>query len=72
MMAAAHPTPGLTLIAPEAQFRMHAPHSMHAPLSAIDAFPPAMAKTACGQTSMHRPQPVHAAAENVSVSPFFK
>jgi hypothetical protein len=72
MIAAAHPTPALTFIAPTAQLRMHAPHSMHASLTAIDAFPPASANTAWGQTSMHRPHPVQASAENVSVSPFFR
>lgn len=33
MTAEAHPTPALTLIAPNTQFRSQAPHSMHRSLS---------------------------------------
>jgi hypothetical protein len=35
MIAAAQPTPAFTVIAPEAQLRAQAPHSMHAPRSTI-------------------------------------
>jgi hypothetical protein len=37
IMAYAHPTPGLTSIAPGGQFFMHAPHSMQKSLSIISA-----------------------------------
>jgi len=37
--AAAHPTPGVTSIAPNAQLRAQAPHSMHLSRSIICAFP---------------------------------
>jgi hypothetical protein len=72
MIAAAQPTPAFTAIAPEAQLRAHAPHSMHAPRSTICDFPPSMAKTACGQTSMHCLQPLHLPWSRTRVSPFFR
>src|SRR5208337_3802203 len=70
--AAAHPTPAFTLMAPDAQFFMHAPHSMQESRSAINAFPPCISKTACGHTSMHSLQPVHSALFRDRVSPFFR
>jgi hypothetical protein len=44
MIAAAHPTPGVTEIAFVGQFITHAPHSMLSSRSRIRAFPPATAK----------------------------
>jgi hypothetical protein len=72
MIAAAQPTPAFTMIAPAAQLRAHAPHSMHADRSTIRDLPPLISKTACGQTSMHCRQPVHFAWSSERVSPFFK
>jgi hypothetical protein len=66
--ALAHPTPGLTEIAPAAQFFAHAPHSMHASRSARRARRFSISNTACGQTSTHRPHPVHVFASNRSVT----
>jgi hypothetical protein len=57
--AVAQPTPALTERAPSAQFRAQAPHSMQASRSTIRALPFCKAKTACGQTVRHMPQPVH-------------
>jgi len=72
MIAAAHPTPAVTVIAPLAQLRAQAPHSMHAARSRICAFPPPIAKTACGQTSMHSLHPLQRPGSSMRVSPFFK
>jgi hypothetical protein len=44
MIAAAHPTPGVTEIASAGQFIAHAPHSMQASRSRIRATPSATAK----------------------------
>jgi hypothetical protein len=38
IIAAAQPTPEFTLIAPNSQFKAHAPHSMQRSLSVIEAF----------------------------------
>jgi hypothetical protein len=72
MTAAAHPTPAVTRTAPEAQFLMHAPHSMHDSRSAIEDFPSIMRKTAWGQTSIHCRQPRQSPWSSFSVSPFFR
>ncbi len=53
MIAAAHPTPGVSAIALNAQLRAHAPHSMHAPRSTSTARPPSIANTPWGQTMAH-------------------
>jgi len=52
MIAVAHPTPGLTEIAPAGQFVAQAPHSMQRSRSRIRAFPSAVAKTPWGQTAV--------------------
>jgi len=72
MIAAAHPTPAVTVIAPDAQLRAQAPHSMHEARSRIWAFPALMAKTACGQTSMHSLHPLQRPGSRARVSPFFR
>jgi hypothetical protein len=72
MIAAAQPTPAFTVIAPEAQLRAQAPHSMQASRSMMVDFPPLISKTACGQTSMHCLQPLHLPGSSASVSPFFR
>jgi hypothetical protein len=70
MIAAAHPTPAVTVIAPGAQFLAQAPHSMHAARSMIRAFPALIPKTACGQTSMHSRHPLQRPVSSARVSPF--
>jgi hypothetical protein len=70
MMAAAQPTPESTVIAPNSQFMAQAPHSMHLSLSVTMARLSCMRKTPCGQTSTHRPQPVHFSASKFSVVTF--
>jgi hypothetical protein len=57
--AAAHPTPALTVTASKGQFRLQAPHSMQASRFWISTCRVFILNTACGQTSMHIPQPVH-------------
>ncbi len=59
MIAAAHPTPLSTRIAPNAQLVMQAPHSIHLSLSTMTAVLSFIDKTPWGQTSMHVPQPMH-------------
>lgn len=59
MMAAAHPTPGTTLMAEKAQLRMHAPHSMQRSLSVMTALPASILNTPWGHTLVQRPHPVH-------------
>lgn len=61
MIAAAQPTPDDTAMAPVGQFIRQAPHSMQFPRRAMIAFRLASVKTACGQTSSHRPQPLQRA-----------
>ena len=46
MTAVAHPTPDFTVMAPEAQFLAHAPHSMQASRSTIKALPSPRTSTA--------------------------
>jgi hypothetical protein len=70
MIADAHPTPESTDSAPGAQFMAQAPHSMQASRSMILAFFSTISKTACGQTSMHFPHPVHFEASSSSVTTF--
>jgi hypothetical protein len=70
MIAAAQPTPALTVMAPNSQLRVQAPHSMHRSLSVIAARLSRISKTRCGQTSTHRPHPVHLSAEYLSVVTF--
>jgi len=72
MIAAAQPTPARTVIAPDAQLRAHAPHSMHAPRSRMDDLPSSMANTACGQTSMHCRHPRHRSGSRARDSPFLR
>jgi hypothetical protein len=54
---AAQPTPASTVIAPAAQFIMHAPHSMQASRSRTQAFLSSIQNTSWGHTSAHLPQP---------------
>jgi hypothetical protein len=56
-MYEAQPTPGVTWMAPAAQFWAHAPHSMHPSRSTISAFFSFILNTAWGQTLSHTPQP---------------
>jgi len=57
--AAAQPTPDCTEIASNGQFRLQAPHSMHASRFRISACLVFILNTSWGQTSRHIPQPVH-------------
>jgi hypothetical protein len=69
IMAAAQPTPLCTRMASTGQFIWQAPHSMQASFLTSDTTdfevskPPALrspiAKTACGHTFTHTPQPMH-------------
>jgi hypothetical protein len=69
MIAEAHPTPGLSVIAPEEQFSAQAPHSMQAPRSTMTArLSSAIAKTPCAQTSVHVRQPVHFSVSSAKVT----
>jgi hypothetical protein len=70
--AVAQPTPARTETAWNSQFLAHAPHSMQASRSTILALRSSTAKTACGQTTAQRPQPVHFSASNFSVTTFGK
>jgi hypothetical protein len=54
------------------QFMAQAPHSMQRSLSTMAAFLFFRANTACGQTLMHMPQPVHRLESRRSVATFFK
>ena len=67
IIAVAQPTPDLTSIASAAQLSAQAPHSIHASLSTMIAFP-SISKTACGQTIAHKPHPVHLSASNFNVT----
>jgi hypothetical protein len=68
MIAAAQPTPGVNVIAPEAQLVAQAPHSMQAPRSTIWARLSAIRKTPCGQTIVQAWQPVHFCASSLRVT----
>jgi len=70
MTPVAHPTPAFTDSASTGQFRAHAPHSMQASRSTILDFWFSMAKTACGHTSTHIPQPTHLSASSAKVTTF--
>ncbi len=59
IMAAAHPTPLSTAIAPEGQLIWQAPHSMHRSARTIRTLPSPCANTRCGQTFRHMPQLMH-------------
>jgi hypothetical protein len=72
MIAAAQPTPALTVIAAAGQFKEQAPHSMQVPRRTIRALPETMSNTACGQTSTQAPQPIQASGSSAKVSPFFR
>ncbi len=67
IIAAAQPTPDLTEMAEVGQFFAHAPHSMQASRSAMRAVRSSSAKTACGQTVVHMPHPLHFVASSWSV-----
>jgi hypothetical protein len=71
IIAAAHPTPALTVTAFTGQFKAQAPHSMQASF-VIRALPSDTSKTLCGQTLAQIPHPIHFSAENRSVDTFFK
>ena len=58
-MAAAHPTPACTWIAPGSQLSMQAPHSIQAGRLTIRATVSPGSKTPWGQTMLHNPQLVH-------------
>jgi hypothetical protein len=60
-IAAAQPAPVDTSIAPTGQFIRHAPHCIQLPRSITAALRLTTAKTACGQTSAQRPQPLQRA-----------
>jgi hypothetical protein len=62
IMAAAHPTPLSTVIAPVGQLSWQAPHSMHASGRTSWARRLFMANTAWGQTMTHSSQPIHTGA----------
>jgi len=66
----AQPTPARTRIASRSQFLAQAPHSMQAPRSARTARLSSSRNTACGQTRVHIPQPLHRLASNSSVTTF--
>jgi hypothetical protein len=66
-MYEAQPTPGVTWMAPAAQFWAHAPHSMHPSRSTISAFFSFILNTAWGQTLSHTPQPTQASVSSFSV-----
>jgi hypothetical protein len=66
-MAEAQPTPVSTWIAATGQFFWQAPHSMQAWAREIFAWASASLKTACGHTSMQRPQPMQSSADNSNV-----
>jgi hypothetical protein len=59
IMAAAHPTPEFTLIAPNSQFFAQAPHSMQRSLSMSAARLSCISNTPRGHTSTHLPHPAH-------------
>jgi hypothetical protein len=67
IIAAAHPTPDSTCIAPSEQFSSHAPHSMQSSFRSKRAARPFIEKTPCGHTSAHRPQPIQMAASYFNV-----
>lgn len=58
-MAAAQPTPLFTVMAPVGQLSWQAPHSMQAFGATSCATRSGCAKTRCGQTMVHKPQPTH-------------
>lgn len=69
MIAAAHPTPGVSVMAPHAQLVAHAPHSMQPSRSTISARLSApIEKTACGHTAVHTPHPVQSEVSSCSVA----
>jgi hypothetical protein len=70
--AIAQPTPALTESAPVGQFFAHAPHSMHESRAEISTWPLLLARTACGHTCKHVPQPEHLASSSCKVATFFK
>jgi hypothetical protein len=59
IMAAAHPTPLSTVMAPAGQLSWQAPHSMQAAWRMSRAARRPGANTPCGQTMLHIPQLVH-------------
>jgi|SaaInlV_120m_DNA_4_1040238.scaffolds.fasta_scaffold00004_86 hypothetical protein len=66
-MAAAHPTPLSTAIAPSLQFNRQAPHSIQATGLSKWAFLFIMVNTAWGQTMVHSRHPLHNSGLYVSV-----
>lgn len=72
IIPAAQPTPESTVIALTGQLSAQAPHSIQASRSLMVAFFSADEKTWCGQTSMHRPQPMQSDSRNSSVVAPFK
>jgi len=72
MMAAAHPTPGVTEMAENAQFFEQAPHSIQLSMSAIFTLPSTSWNTPWGQTLTHIPQPTHFLVSSFSVTTFFR
>ncbi len=56
------PNACFTSMARNSQLSAQAPHSMHLSRSVICTFRSTRTKTACGQTSIHLPQPVHRSA----------
>jgi hypothetical protein len=72
MRTAAHPTPASTRMAPAAQFRWQAPHSMHRSRRAMRDRWDEMAYTAWGHTWTHNPQPLQRASSSTSEWPLRK
>ncbi len=70
--AEAQPTPARTEIAPKAQLRAQAPHSMHRSRPVTAAVRPYISKTPWGQTAAHKPQPAHLRGSYFRVVTFFK
>src|SRR5512136_2836606 len=66
-MAAAHPTPLSTVMAPVGQLSWQAPHSMHAVGWTSWTALPSGANTPCGHTAMHIPQLAHNSGSYLSV-----
>ena len=72
IIAAAQPTPDLTVIAPNLQLRAQAPHSIQSSISMILALPLLISNTAWGQTIAHKPHPVQIPESSFKVTVFFK
>jgi len=70
MIAAAQPTPGVTVIASTGQFLAQAPHSIQPSESTIFAFCSTTVKIRWGQTIWQLPQPMQVLTSKLSVAVF--